>query len=180
MPYHFPVYYIDEKPSNIVIIRGFTSYFILKSRGEGESIVTLLHSLCPLLCLTQPSAMLTGIEQFYPLVQVETYNARDAMKVVRKMDGYECEGRLLSARVGLKLTNESFFRYSSSSFFLYSLFLTVPFYYSAPLFVYPHILSSSSLLPFFPFSTRFLRLCLQYSIPYSLYRSEGNRMCSME
>ena len=82
--YHFPVYDINDEPSNVVIIRNLPSGFNLRSR-DGNELKSLIENVCPIVSINQ--AIYNSIfDTQYRVVRVTLGDSEDAVKVATEMD----------------------------------------------------------------------------------------------
>ena len=95
--YHFPVYDINEQPSNVVIIRNLPSKFDLKSAGD--ELKSMIENVCPIVSI-KPAISPYSIRHIsYGVVKVTLHNREVAVNVAEGIDGREFHGMCLSASV---------------------------------------------------------------------------------
>ena len=78
--YHFPVYDMNDQPSNAVIIRNLPSGFDLYSEDRDE-LKSMIENLCPIVSINQASTFTQ-----YGVVRVTLNNREDAVKVSPELD----------------------------------------------------------------------------------------------
>ena len=93
--YHFPVYTINDEPSNDVIIRNLPSAFDLESE-DGKELKSVIENVCPIV----------SIKAEYGVVRVTLNSSDDALMVAEGMDGREFHGKCLSVSVKGKKREE--------------------------------------------------------------------------
>ena len=100
--YHFPVYDINDQPSNVVIIRNLPSRFNLDS-PNGDELTTLIESSSPILSIQQAQTQIAAnIYRYsnrvkYPVVRVILSCPADPVNVAKQMKGSIFDNVYLSA-----------------------------------------------------------------------------------
>ena len=91
--YHFPVYAINDQPSNVVIIRNLPSGFDLESPA-GNELKSIIENVCPIISINQ------AIYHYYTrygVVKVTLNSSSDARRLVERIRGLEFHGNYLTA-----------------------------------------------------------------------------------
>ena len=91
--YHFPVYDMNDVPSNVVIIQNVSLEFDLNYSDAGRELKSLITSL-------KPNASIEQVD-FYAVVRVTLNSPDDAQMLVQEMNGREFHGRHLIVRRGV-------------------------------------------------------------------------------
>ena len=81
--YHFPVYDINDEPSNVVIIRNLPFPFNLESE-DGNELKSMLENVCRIVSINQA---ISRRYIRYGVVRVTLHTSEDAVKVAEELDG---------------------------------------------------------------------------------------------
>ena len=110
--YHFPVFDINDEPSNVVIIRNLPSGFGLESR-DGSELKRMIEQV----------STVVSIDPRNTVCRIKLRSAGRARKVVDALNGREFYGNKLSVSEGRKNWILGLFFFVS--FFLYSLSISL-------------------------------------------------------
>ena len=84
--YHFPVYDINDQPSNAVIIRNLPPYIDFRAQ-DGNELKSMIESVSRIVSIHQARG--------YGVVRVTFGGSQDALRVVERLDGWTFERRNL-------------------------------------------------------------------------------------
>ena len=105
-PYHFPLYDINEQPSNVVIIRNLPYAFYVESRAGYELKKRMIKRVGTIRSINQAISKYSTPAISYGVVKVTLHNSEDAVNVAQEIDGREFHGMCLSASVKGKKREE--------------------------------------------------------------------------
>ena len=88
--YHFPVYSINDQPSNVVLIRNLSSGFDLRWGAEAAELKSMIKNVCKTV----------SIDHSHGVVRVTYDNSEDASRVAERLNGWELAGSHLSLTQG--------------------------------------------------------------------------------
>ena len=90
-PYHFPVYNINDQPSNVAIVRNLPPYFNLES-ADGNTLQTMIENVSTVVSINQAMSNY----QRYAVVRVTLNSSEDARRLAERITSVEFHRKYLT------------------------------------------------------------------------------------